>query len=246
MDGNFFYELVGRYGLYAVFFLVMFEGDITLLLGGVLARSNFFGEWSFVKVLAAGATGGALSDQIAYALGRGCGPGVRKFHFYRAAQPRIERLTQKFGALSIFLSKYIYGLRWGSCVFYGVVHMPYWRFLALSLASCFLWALILSGAGYFFSSAIIGLIGDFETIGKFLLVLVILGIVAFYLVERYWLSKKVEEADPERIQKIEQGARKLEQAAEEKLHELGQEIKEHLPPLARRKEPARTNKTDGD
>jgi membrane protein DedA with SNARE-associated domain len=246
MDANFFYELVGRYGLYAVFFLAMVEGDITLLMGGVLARSAFFGELSFIKVLCAGTLGGALSDQAAYAVGRVCGTSVREFRFYRAARPRIERLTDKFGSLSIFLSKYIYGLRWGSCVFYGVAHMPYLRFLLLSFASCFLWVAVLSGAGYFFSSAVLGLIGDFERLGKLLLVIVVVGIVGFYLVERFWLSKKVEEADPEKIQK-------LEQAAEEKLQEIGQELKEHLPPLGRRMDSSKSksatagrNESEGD
>jgi hypothetical protein len=100
----------------------------------------------------------------------------------------------------MFLSKYIYGLRWASCIFYGVGRMPYLRFLLLSLGSCFLWVFVLSGAGYFFSGAVIGIIGDFERLGKALLVIVVVGIICFYVAERFWLSKKVEEADPERLQ----------------------------------------------
>jgi hypothetical protein len=88
--------------------------------------------------------------------------------------------------------------------------------------------LILSGTGYFFHGIITNFIGDFEHLGKFLLVIVVLGIGGFYLAERYWLSPKVEEADPERIHEFEENV-------QEKLQELGEEIKEHLPPtLARR------------
>jgi membrane protein DedA with SNARE-associated domain len=43
MHLDFLYELIGQYGLYAVFILAMVEGDITLLLAGVLAHSYFFG-----------------------------------------------------------------------------------------------------------------------------------------------------------------------------------------------------------
>ena len=229
MDGHFFYELVEQYGLYAVFFLAMIEGDITLLLAGVLAHSQFFGEYSFVKVLCAGTLGGVVGDQAAYGMGRGFRTSVRDFRFYRAARPRIERLTENFGTLSIFLSKYVYGLRTATCIFYGVGRMSYMRFLLVAFASCFLWVLILSGAGYFFNVAITNLIGDFHRLGKFLLVIVVIGIVGFYLAERYWLSPKVEEANPELIHE-------LEHAAQEKLHEIGQEIQEHLPPLARRKD----------
>src|SRR5918996_1697439 len=219
MHLDFVNELLGQYGLYAVFILVMLEGDITLLLAGVLAHSAFFGPYSFAQVLTWGTIGGCLSDNIAYFAGRGFSEGVREFRFYRAAQPRLQRLTHKFGTLSIFLSKYIYGLRWASCVFYGVGRMPYVRFLLLSFASCFAWVFILAGAGYFFSGAITNIIGDFHRLGKVLLVIVVVGIVGFYLMERYWLSKKVEEADPERIQN-------LERAAEEKFSEFKEELTE--------------------
>ena len=199
MHLDFLSDLIGRYGLYAVFLLVMIEGDLTLLLAGVLAHSYFFGDHSFAWVLLAGTLGGSVSDNIAYLTGREFRKGVRDLRFYRAAKPRMERLTTNFGPLSIFLSKYIYGLRWASCIFHGVGRMPYLRFMLLSLASCFAWVLILSGAGYFFSGAVIGVIGDFQRLGKVLLVIVVVGIAGFYLAERFWLSPKVEEADPEAL-----------------------------------------------
>lgn len=222
MHLDFLNDLLFQYGLYAVFILVMVEGDITLLLAGVLAHSGFFGDYSFARVLIWATIGACLSDNVAYFAGRGFCEGVRQFRFYRLAQPRLERLTNKFGPLSIFLSKYIYGLRWASCVFYGVGRMPYLRFVLLSFASCFLWVFVVSGAGYFFSGAVMGLIGDFQRVGKVLLVIVVVGIAAFYLAERYWLSPKVEEADPERLQE-------LEHAATEKLQDLRQEVREHIP-----------------
>src|ERR1043165_8231192 len=215
-------DLLYQYGLYAVFILVMLEGDITLLLAGVLAHSAFFGEYSFAQVLIWGTLGGCLRDNLAYFAGRGFCEGVRQFRFYRAAQPRLERLPHKFGTLSTFISKYIYGLRWASCVFYGVGRMPYIRFVLLSFASCFLWIFVLSGAGYFFSGAVMKLIGDFQRLGKVLLVIVMVGIAGFYLAERFWISPKVEDADPERLQEFEH-------AATEKLHDLKQEVREHIP-----------------
>lgn len=230
MDFQFVNELMYRFGLPAIFLLTMVEGDITLLLAGVLAHGQAFGEYSFLLVLLTGTLGGVASDNIAYLLGRGAGRGVRQYKFYGMARPRIERLTNKFGLFSIFVSKYTYGLRWGACAFYGVARMPYLRFLALSFASCCMWVLSLITVGYVFHSAIYNLIGDFEHLGVVLLIIVSVGVVGFYLVEKYWLSKKVEEADPERIQQFEQ-------AAEEKLHEIKEEIQEILPhPLSRHKD----------
>ena len=201
--------------------------------------SAFFGEYSFFQVLLWGTVGGCLSDNLAYFTGRGFCEGVREVRFYQAAKPRLERLTNKFGPLSIFLSKYIYGLRWAACVFYGVGRMPYLRFLFVSFASCFLWVFVLSGAGYFFSGAVMGLIGDFQRLGKVLLVIVVVGIAAFYMAERFWISPKMEEADPERLQE-------LEHAASEKLQDLRQEFQEHIPFKQQRRGDQKKRESDAD
>lgn len=222
---DFLSQVIHDYGVYAVFFLVMIEGDITLLLAGVLAHSAFFGDSataSFARVLLWGTLGGVASDNLAYLAGRAFGQTVRNFRFYRSSKERMQRLTNRFGTLSIFLSKYIYGLRWATCTFYGVAHMPYVRFLLLSLASCFVWVLILSGIGFFFSTAVMNLLGDFRRLGKALLVIVIVGILGFYLVKRVWLSKKVEEAQPEKLHEIEhaaiEGLKDLKDEIREKMH----------------------------
>ena len=241
MDLNFVNDLMWKFGLPAIFLLTMVEGDITLLLAGVLAQGHAFGEYSFLQVLAVGTLAGVTSDQLAYALGRGMRSGVKKYRFYCAARSRIERLTNKFGPLSIFVSKFTYGLRWGACAFYGVAKMPYLRFLLLSFASCFVWVLVLSGAGFIFHSAIYNLIGDFKPFPIILLAVVAVGVVGFYFAEKYWLSKKVEDANPATIQK-------LEQAAEEKFQEIREEIHDILPhPLARHKDaPKQKTKAEGD
>ncbi len=223
---HFLSHLIELYGLYGVFVLVMIEGDLTLLLAGVLAHTGFFDDgllkgYGFAKVLFWGTLGGFASDNLAYGAGRLFSGTVRNFRFYRSASPRIERLSNRFGTLSIFISKYVYGLRWASCAFYGVARMRYLRFVPLSLGSCFLWVFILSGVGYFFSSAVMGLIGDFRHVGKILLGILIGGVVVFYLIKRRWVSKKVEAAKPDQLQKIEH-------AAIEGLKEIKEEIREKI------------------
>ena len=222
---QFLSHLIEQYGLYAVFFLVLIEGDVTLLLAGVLAHSAFFADsalGSFARVLLWGTLGGVASDNCAYFAGRAFGQTVRNFRFYRSSKKRLQRLTNRFGTLSIFLSKYIYGLRWASCTFYGVAHMPYVRFLLLSAASCFIWVLILSGAGFFFSSFVLGVLVDFRRVGKVLLAIVTVVVLLVYLRKRQTLSKKVEEVEPETIQHLEhvalEGLKELKEEIREKIH----------------------------
>lgn len=219
---KFLSHLIESYGLYGVFVLTMIEGDLTLLLAGVLAHNDFFGSYSFARLLVWGTVGGFASDNLAYGAGRLFSGTVRNLRFYRSASNRIERMSNRFGTLSIFLSKYVYGLRWASCTFYGVARMRYLKFVPLSLVSCFIWVFILGGVGYFFSSAVMGLIGDFRHVGKILLGILVGGVVLFYLIKRRWVSKKVEDVQPERLQKIEhaaiEGLKEFKEEIQEKIH----------------------------
>jgi len=238
VESSFFYNLMGKYGLYAVFFLTMWEGDITLLLAGVLAHHGVFGDYGFAQVLGAGTLGGLVGDSLAYGGGRGFERSVRGFRFYKMASPRLVKLIDKFGALSIFIVKYIYGLRIAACVFYGVGRMPVVRFVILTIASCAAWVLVLTGVGYFFSGTITRIIGNVQNISLYLLIILVIGVVGFYLVERFWLSKKVEDVDPERLKELELAAQGKLQEIKVEVQEFKEEIQEriHLPHLQRRKD----------
>ncbi len=217
-------QIIAQYGIYAVFALCMVEGDITLLMSGALAHSGFFGRYSFLKLFVMGTLGGMAGDCIAYGVGRVFHQNAKHYRFYQMAQPRIEKLIAKFGAFAIVISKYIYGIRAAMCVFYGIGKMPFGRFLILDAISCSLWVLILGGTGYFFSGAITSIIGDFQQIGIALFFVILFAVIILYSVERFWLSERVEEADPKTIHKIEETIYAVEGVAHEKLHDLTERL----------------------
>lgn len=214
-------ELIEQFGIYAVFILSAVEGDMSLLISGVMANAGFFGEYGFWKVFIAGTLGGMAGDMVAYTIGRLAHEKARQYRFYRAIQPRVEKLIDKFGTAALILSKYIYGIRSGVCLFYGIAKMPLHRFLLLDALSCALWVLVLAGSGYFFSSAVRTFFEDF---GVALAVILMVVIAMLYLIERYWLSQKVEEADPETFELIEDKFHEIEDVAQEKLHEIGERL----------------------
>src|SRR5262245_1023023 len=113
-------EIIETYGIYAVFLLCTVEGDITLLLSGAAANSRFFGDYSFFKVVIFGTLGGMIGDSFGFAVGRMFHEKAKDYRFYKIAQPRIEKLIDKFGGSAIIISKYIYGIRAAMCVFYGI------------------------------------------------------------------------------------------------------------------------------
>ncbi len=218
---NLFQQIQGTielYGIYAVFALCMVEGDITLLLSGAMAHSRFFGDYSFFKVFAAGTLGGVAGDTFGYFVGRVFAKTIKNFGWFQRAQPRIDRLVEKFGGATLIISKYIYGIRVAMCISTGVGRMPFWRFLYTDFISCGIWALILSTTGYFFGTAITGILGDFHQIGIALGIILGVGVLGFYLLERFWLSKKVESANPETIHEIEEKIHAVTENIQDKLH----------------------------
>ncbi|MEJ7698528.1 MAG: hypothetical protein WKF71_02615 [Pyrinomonadaceae bacterium] len=71
------------------------------------------------------------------------------------------------------------------------------------------------------------------------------GIIIFYVVERYYLSEKVEEVKPETIHKIEEKLHTIEEAAQDKLHNIGERL--HLtvsPDREERREERRKEKSE--
>lgn len=219
-----FYELVAEWGIFAVFALCTVEGDITLLLSGILAHSGFFGPYGFVKVMFFGTLGGMVGDSFGYLIGRIFHENAKDYRFYQVAQPRVEKIIAKFGGSAIIISKYIYGIRVAMCVFYGVGKMPFPRFLGLSAISCGIWVTMLAGVGYFFSGAITSMIGDYKKLGLAMFAIVLTCVIIFYVVERYWLSEKVEAADPETIHKIEEKLLAAEEIGKTTLHDLSERL----------------------
>jgi membrane protein DedA with SNARE-associated domain len=190
-------NLIKEYGLWAVFFGVMLEGDLTLLFAGVLAHHGLF---SFSEALLTSTAGGVIGDSISYLIGHTGKERIKNSHFYQRAQPQLERLSARFGVYSLFLVKYIYGLRTAAAVFWGFAHMRYRRFGPLTLASCAAWALILIGTGYSFSGAIEVMIGRVQRIGIVLLIalLVACGLsLGLFLLERYVIARRVPEMEPQ-------------------------------------------------
>jgi membrane protein DedA with SNARE-associated domain len=230
-------QLIADYGIYAVFALCTVEGDITLLMSGAMAHSEFFGKYSFFKVFLAGTLGGMVGDTFGYWIGRLFHEKAKDYRMYQMSQPRVERLIEKFGGFAIIISKYIYGIRSAMCLFYGIGKMPFPRFLMLDAISCGTWVLILSGLGYFFSGAITGILGNFKQAGIALFFVLLFGIIVFYVVERYWLSEKVEEVAPETLHRIEEKIHVIEDVAQEKLHNIGERLHLTIPPKSEEKEP---------
>jgi membrane protein DedA with SNARE-associated domain len=105
---------------------------------------------SFWPVWIAGSIGAALGDWLSYWIGLKLEYRVQ--HIWPLSRhpdliPKAEAFVKKWGALAIFLGRFLGPLRASVPLVAGIFEMPYWRFQFANFASAFLWAAVLLTLG---------------------------------------------------------------------------------------------------
>lgn len=162
------------YGLWALFFFAAFEGDLTLLLAGMLVHLRI---WPAAEALAVGAAGALTGDSFYFWLGHGTARRWLTTAHGQRVLPRIERAAQRYGTLSLFFARYIYGTRIATMFFWGMRRLPFRRFVVLDALNCLIWASVFGSLGYLFASSLESLMGELRRVESWLL----LGLVVFAL-----------------------------------------------------------------
>ena len=178
-------QFLQNYGLVAVFLAAMFEGDLTLMLTGLLAH---LGMLPLVLGVGVGAAGGLTGDLLYFSVGRKLGGRLRRGRLAQA-ETRVERLTQRWGLLSLFLARYIYGTRIAAMVYWGARQLSYARFVVVDSLNCALWASVYGSIGFFSSQSTAGLADRM----RHLEVSLLLGLVVFVFVVLglRWLTRRM-------------------------------------------------------
>jgi membrane protein DedA with SNARE-associated domain len=152
-------NLFRAYGYPLVFFGVMLEnagiplpGETIVLLAGF---SAFQGHLALAWVIVLAALGASTGDSLGYWLGsRGGRPFLERFGRYLLITPArlaaAERYFQRHGPPTVFLARFIAGLRVLGAFLAGVSHMPYAAFLTYNLLGAATWATAMGLAGYYF------------------------------------------------------------------------------------------------
>jgi membrane protein DedA with SNARE-associated domain len=187
-----FEHLILRYGLAAVFVGAAVEGDLTLILAGVAAHLGYF---SYATALAASVAGGFLGDLAWYTLGRVRGQEFRAGRLYQRVGHRIELLARRLGAAELIASRFVYGTKAASMVFWGLHGMSLPRFLLVDAIGCVLGSLVFTGLGYAVSGSATVLLGRVRRVERWLLGAVLVGALLVFVI--HWTAKKELHVDEE-------------------------------------------------
>ncbi len=184
-------DLFARYGYFVVFFGILLEnagipvpGETILLAGAVLAR---FGHLSIVAVIGTAMAGAVLGDNVGFFVGRRGGRRLIERHgrFLGLTQARLEQFDaffERHGAKTVFVARFVTGLRVVGAVLAGASTLAWGRFFVFNVAGAITWATTFGTVGYavgYSWDAIERWIGDLG-----LALLVVLGAVAVLVVAR--------------------------------------------------------------
>jgi membrane protein DedA with SNARE-associated domain len=155
-------DLFARYG-YAVVFLGVFlenmgvpvPGETALVAGAVLAQSGQLWLPGVILIAVAGAT---LGDNLGFLIGRRGGRVLAERHGWRvglnaARLAEFDRFFARYGPKTVFIARFITGLRVVCAILAGGSGMPWRVFVAYNAAGAIVWCTVIALAGYALGSS---------------------------------------------------------------------------------------------
>jgi membrane protein DedA with SNARE-associated domain len=188
------HPLVVSYGLWAVFFIVMFEsagvplpGETALVSAAIYAGA--VGGLQIEYVIAVAASAAIIGDNVGFFIGRKWGlPLLQRYgHLVNLDEKRLAlgaRLFERHGAKIVFYGRFIAFLRIFAALLAGALNYGWRPFLFYNALGGICWALVFGLGGYVFGDTVTKLSGP---IGLLAFVAAVGGVAAFW-----WFAKRQE------------------------------------------------------
>jgi membrane protein DedA with SNARE-associated domain len=179
---------VVHYGYWAVAALLLLEsagvplpGETILLLASFLAYSEH--ELQLPWVIVVGTVATTLGGELGFALGRHGGrPLIERYRsvFSIGAESlaRGEQLFDRYGSVTVFLARFMFGMRVLAALLAGALHMPWRKFVVFNFLGAAVWVGAICSAGYLVGGHWARLAHDLK---RFDLAVVIVVVVAVLL-----------------------------------------------------------------
>jgi membrane protein DedA with SNARE-associated domain len=182
-------NLIINFGYPALFLGSFLEGESFLIAAGFLAKRGYLNLNLIIIVAMAGAY---LGDVTLYFLGRKKGEKViSKFPQVGIYYPKAKRLFDKYGVWTIFITRYLYGLRFASAAFFGLMKMRVRNYLFLAFTSCLVWSVLIGNLGYMFGASLEVLIGQVKHYEKIIVGTIITLGITVWLIRRFIYNRKM-------------------------------------------------------
>ena len=194
-------HLVAEYGLMLLFLLIFLEsagvpmpGETALIAASLLAAR---GQLRIGPVIVVASTAAIAGDSAGYWIGRWGGRRLLRrwpllARYAARFLPRAERLFARHGGKTVFLARFITGLRVAGAWIAGAMRMDWWRFLCWNAAGGLVWAAGTGFLAYYLGRAATDILGRRGLIVGAVGIAAMLGGFHLLLRRRPWRSSMPE------------------------------------------------------
>lgn len=166
-------DYLAHYGYWAVGTALLLEnagvplpGETILLLASFLAYSEH--KLALPYVILVGVCAATLGDNLGFAIGSyGGRPLLERYQRTLRIKPAVitrgEELFARYGSATIFVARFIAGMRIIAGPLAGVLRMPWRKFLLFNFLGAVLWVSVIASVGYVFGKhweALVDLVQD--------------------------------------------------------------------------------------
>jgi membrane protein DedA with SNARE-associated domain len=184
-------HLLQEHGYIVLFFWSILEGELGLIMAGILSHTGHM--HAGLSIFVAG-LGGFAGDQIYFYIGRYAKGYIhKKMRKHRRKFAIAHLLLKKYGWPIIFLQRYMYGLRTVIPMSIGLTRYSAGKFALINLLSAWVWAAVTILLAYMFGEQLIALLHYAKAHWYFALPFALAVLGGFYM-----LNKKIEKNLEER------------------------------------------------
>jgi membrane-associated protein len=192
-------EMLALYGawIYGILFLIIFAetglvvtpflpGDSLLFAVGALAALDTHGTLTAPSASVLLAAAAILGNVVNYSIGRAIGPAAFSGRHRLLKQDYLKRTEEfflRYGAMAVFLSRFMPIIRTFAPFVAGIGRMPWTRFLAYNFAGGLSWVMLFIWGGYWFGN--IALVRDnFALVTIGIIIVSLLPIIGVFVKQR--------------------------------------------------------------
>ncbi len=184
-------HLLQEHGYIVLFFWSILEGELGLIMSGILSHTGHMNVG--LSIFVAG-LGGFAGDQIYFYIGRYAKGYIhKKMHKHRRKFAIAHLLLKKYGWPIIFIQRYLYGLRTVIPMSIGLTRYSGAKFALINLLSAWVWATITIVLAYIFGEELLHLLHYAKAHWYFAIPFALAVLGGFYM-----LNKKIEKNLEER------------------------------------------------
>lgn len=152
--------LIAQYGYVALFIGTFLEGEVVVVISGILARLGYLQLW-LVAILVYIAT--FSGDQTFFYLARRHGMDfLLKRPHIKARSDKVHELIDAHQNKVLFGFRFLYGLRIPTLIALGTSSLPTKKFVLLNLVNSLVWTIVFVFGGYFFGDLFLLLLNNIK------------------------------------------------------------------------------------